>query len=288
MFTDGPVTPMHLETLIDLLRDAAPKKLNAQTIALLLQPDGLPKLNPDRGQTKQAIVAAQDLGLIERHEGFLVLTIERKEKRTTREIILEAIEVRVLANREAEPYFALFYSYLLALGKRADDPKKTRDQWASEFNTQAFGNQKQPNPFNADKVSGLHRWFRYAGLGWYDPADVFQCNPYERLVRALPAIFNGDRKLQGTDFMERLARACPRLDGGAIFRQAAHSYNEADRVCTIGLSHALVDLHLDGRLILHCPQDSSGWSMQEADPLPLDNRRFRSARIDFVELSKAR
>src|SRR5438094_5076078 len=139
MFTDGPVTPVHLETLIDLLRDAGPKKLDAQTVALLLQPEGLPKLNPDRGQTKQALAAAEDLGLAERQEGYLALAIERKDKRSTREIVLAALDARVLASREAEPYFALFYSYLLGLGKKAGDPKKTREQWASEFNTQAFG-----------------------------------------------------------------------------------------------------------------------------------------------------
>jgi hypothetical protein len=287
MFTDGPVTPVHLETLIDLLRDAGPRKLDAQTAALLLQPEGLPKLNPDRGQTKQAIAAAEDLGLLERQEGVLVLTIERKDKRSTREIVLDALDARVLATREAEPYFALFYSYLLGLGKKAGEPKKTREQWASEFNAQAFGSQKQPDPFNATKLTGLHRWFRYAGLGWYDPADVFQCNPNERLRRALPRIFDGKRKLQGGAFMERLARACPELDGGTLFRQAVPAYNDADRVLTLGLSHALVDLHLDGQVVLHCPQDSSGFSLGEADP-PLDNQTLRSARIDFVEWRKAR
>ena len=287
MFTDGPVTPIHLETLIDLLRDAGTRKFDAQTVALILQPEGLPKLNPDRGQTKQAIAAAEDLGLAQRQEGFLALTIERKDKRSTRELVLDALDARVLSSPEVEPYFALFYSYLLGLGKKAGDRKKSPEQWASEFNTQAFGNQKQPNPFNATKLSGLHRWFRYSGLGWYDPADAFQCNPYERLLRALHTIFEGKRKLQGNAFMERIAQSCPELDGGAIFRQAVPTYNDADRVCSLGLSHALVDLHLDGQVVLHCPQDSSGWSLQEADP-PLDNQTFRSARIDFVELPKAR
>jgi hypothetical protein len=287
MFTDGPVTPIHLQTLIDLLRDAGTKKLDAQTAAVLLQPEGLPALNPKREQTKQTLAAAEDLGLLKREEGFLVLTIERKDKRSTREIVLAALDARVLASREAEPYFALFYSYLLGLGKKAGDSKKTREQWASEFNTQAFGSQKQPDPFNATKLTGLHRWFRYAGLGWYDPADIFQPNPYERLRRALPTAFDGKRKLQGGAFMEGLARECPELDGGALFRQAVPTYNEADRVLTLGLSHALVDLHQDGHLVLHCPQDSSGFSLAEADP-PLDNKTFRSARIDFVEWCKTR
>jgi len=279
---------MHLETLIGLLRDFGPRTLDAQTTALLLQPDGLPKLNPDRVQTKQALAAAEDLCLLRRQEGFLNLTIVRKDKRSTREIVLQALDARVLATREAEPYFALFYSYLVGLGKKAGDPKKTREQWASEFNRQVFGNQKQPDPFNATKLTGLYRWFRYAGLGWYDPANVFQCNPYERLRRALPKIFDSKRKLQGSAFMEGLEKICPELDGGAIFRQAIPNYNDADHVCSLGLSHALVDLHLDGQVVLHCPQDSSGWSLQEADPLPLDNQTFRSARIDFVEWRKTR
>jgi hypothetical protein len=287
MFTDDRVPPIHLETLIDLLREARSKELDAQTIPFLLQPDGLPDVKPERGHSKLALKAAQELGIVQRDQGSVTLLIERKDKRSTREIVLEALESHVLSSLEVEPYFALYYSYLLGLGKKADDRKKTRDQWASEFNAQVFRGQKQSNPFNADKVSGLHRWFRYAGLGWYDPAGVFQCNPYERLRRALPRIFEGKRKLQGGPFMEGLAGACPELDGGVVFRQAVPTYNDADRVCTLGLSHALVDLHLDGHLVLHCPQDSSGWSLQEADP-PLDNQTLRSARIDFVEWRKAR
>src|SRR5207237_9978712 len=100
MFTDGPVTPIHLETLIDLLRDAGPRKLDAQTVALLLQPDGLPTMKPDREQTKQALKAAQDLGLTERQDSALALTIERKDKRSTREVVLDALDARVLSTRE--------------------------------------------------------------------------------------------------------------------------------------------------------------------------------------------
>lgn len=285
MFTDGPVTPIHLETLIDILRDAGSKNLDAETAGLLLQPDALPAVNTKREQTKQVLAAAADLGLVLRQDGILVLTIERKDNRTTRDIVLEAIDERVLCDREAEPYFALFYSYLLGLGKRAGE-KKNREERVSEFNSQVFRGQKQSDQFNETKLTGLHRWLRYAGLGWYYPADVFQCNPYERLRRALGKIFDGKRKIQGGHFMQRLAEVCPELDGGAIFREAVPTFNEADHVCSLGLSHAMVDLHLDGHLILHCPQDSNGWSLHEADP-PLDNQTLRSARIDFVELRKA-
>ena len=42
MFTDGPVTPTHLETLIDLLRDAGARKLDVPTAAVLCSPRACP------------------------------------------------------------------------------------------------------------------------------------------------------------------------------------------------------------------------------------------------------
>src|SRR5207244_4373352 len=110
MFTDGPVTPVHLETLLDLLREVGSRKVDAQALALMVQPQGLPKLNPDRAQTKQAVGAAEELGLTRREDGALLLTTEKRDKRTTREVVLDALDARVLANRDVEPYFALFYS----------------------------------------------------------------------------------------------------------------------------------------------------------------------------------
>jgi len=285
MFTDQPVTPMRLETLIDLLRNLTNRKLRREMLLEMLQPDGLPNLDPSRVQAKQTLKAAIELRLIkdDDEDKYIKLTFDRKDKRTTRQIVHAALDSIVLSDTRVEPYFALFYSYLLSL-KADANVKKTAKEWARDFERDVQGGQRSDNPFNEPKCTGLHRWMGYAGLGWYDPAEVFQPNPYERLFRSLNTIFAGETKLTGEAFMQRMAVACPELDGGDIFRQAYAHYDPGMLVCTLGLSHALIALHDDDLIRLYCPRDSRGWSIETAEP-PSDES-LQSARIDTIELLK--
>ena len=82
--------------------------------------------------------------------------------------------------------------------------------------------------------------------------------------------------------MEKLAATCPELDGGDIFRQANPSWEKSDKKCTLGLSHALIELHLDQVIRLACPADSAGWSIKDAEP-PGDED-FKSEKFDSLEL----
>ena len=82
--------------------------------------------------------------------------------------------------------------------------------------------------------------------------------------------------------MTRLAEYCPELDGGTIFLESNPTYDPDRRRCTLGLGHALVELHLDQVLRLHCPPDSDGWDIREA-AARRDARYLRSERIDRVE-----
>ena len=122
------------------------------------------------------------------------------------------------------------------------------------------------------------------GLGWYDPAGSFQANPYDRVARAFPALFAGKSKLSSDEFMNGLAASCPELDGGTIFRQANRDWNGADKQCSPGLSHALIELHEDGVIRLDCPADCQEWSLKEAEP-PRDDW-FKGDRIASVEWRK--
>jgi hypothetical protein len=124
----------------------------------------------------------------------------------------------------------------------------------------------------------------YMGLGWYDPSGVFQPNPYFRLQRSLRTIFGKTKRLSIDEFMSRLASACPELDGGDIFKRSNKQYDTQARNCTLGLSHALVDLHLDDYIKLFCPQDSRGWSVESAEPP--SEEALKSGRIATVELLK--
>jgi hypothetical protein len=284
MFTDGPVTPIRVETLIDLMRGLSSRRVDRELLRQLLQPEGLPNFDPEkRDQSQQTIKAALELRIIaEDTDGALKLTVERKDKRTARQILLAALDEFVLSCTEIEPYFSLFYSYLLSLDA-GGCIEKSNDEWAVDFERDVFGGQRPNNPFNKEKLTGLHRWLSYTGLGWYDTSEVFQPNPYERLRRCLGVIFADDAKLTGEKFMHRLSEACPELDGGVMFRQAVGGYDPTAKVCTLGLSHALIDLHQEGWIHLNCPRDSRGWSIEAAEP-PSDS--LQSGRIDTVELVK--
>ena len=290
MFTDQPVTPTRVETLLNLMRDFSERKFTREILIDLLQPDGLPAHNPGKTQAKQTISAATELGLIiEDDEKRLKTIFKSTDKRDSRRILLDSLDAKVLANTEIEPYFALFYSYLLALN--ADGTKNQNGStWASNFQRDVFGDERPANPFNDTKLTGLNRWFGYAGLGWYDTGGttgVFQPNPYDRLLRRLQLIFGKDKKLTSEIFMERLTEFCPELDGGEIFMQAHRFrvYDAAAKTCTLGLSHALIDLHQDQKIRLNCPIDSRGWSIELAEPPNSDG--LESGRIDSIEFLKS-
>jgi hypothetical protein len=281
MFTDEPVTPARIEVLIDLLR-SLPTAIERSTAVALLQPEALPGVTPNSKQGTLAVSAAIQLNLI--NDGTsLRLTFERSDPRTTRDLVLDAFDRRVMGSDEVEPYFARFYSFLLQMG--SSDAAHEKKIWANQFNQQFYGGlaPEMPNPFNGEKITGMHRWLHYAGLGWYDPKKAFQCNPYDRIRRALPKLFGKARRLADEDFIAALAGQCPEMDGGRFFDEVAQKsqYASGHRL-SAGLSHALVELHLDNELKLECSSDSGGWSLSEAEPPAI-----LAERLDYVEWTHA-
>jgi hypothetical protein len=276
VFTHEPTTPARLEALLELVRV---RRWTEKSVSDVLQPTTLPAVTASRGQADATLSAAKQLGLIEVSDsGFLSPKFDSKAP--VRDGVLAAFDERVLGGGEVEPYFAAFYSFLLSRNEEGARQRKAID-WVGAF-VEANPWAGAPNPFNKDKLSGMHRWLAYAGLGWYDPSDVFQCNPYERLRRRLPAVFATKRSLAAKDFFAALATACPELDGGETFRRAVPEGDRPERRCTLGLCHALIELHLDGVLRLHCPGDSDGWFIGHAAP-PVGGA-IESDRIFRVEL----
>jgi hypothetical protein len=282
MFTDDAVTPVRLEILVDLLRECR-QGLTREEAYRLLQPEPL-KPDPKFAPARATIRAGLELQVIEEDQGGkLSLTIHCRKQSETRSAILSAFDKLVLRSTHVEKYFALFYSYYLGLGKRVYEMQNlSREEWAIEFNKVAFNNVPQVNRFNEPKHKGLEAWFGYVGLGWFDPRGSFQANPYDRLLRTLPELFGRQRKLDADGFVTKLGATCPELDGGEFFSQTNREWQSSERKCSLGLSHALIELHLDGVVRLNCPADSAGWSVGEAEP-PSDEN-FRSDRFAAIEL----
>ncbi len=281
MFTDDYITPMRVEALLELLHECRDESLTTEQVDRLLQP--VSKAHDRRPQAEAVRAAAEELTLVAPDKKHVRLTIDLS-KQTPRDALLAAIDEQVLSDTQVEPYFALFFSYVLGRGKLGAQSRKA-DEWAAAFNAEVAKASRNGNQFNKTKVSGLHRWLSYAGLGWYDPARTFQANPYERLRRKLPVIFNGKKQLTSQGFMEALAKHCKELDGGEIFLDANPSYRVEEKTCTLGLAHALVDLHCDKVIRLHCPRDSGGWNLSACEPTPrFDTTTFVSSRIEFIDI----
>lgn len=281
MFTDGPATPVRLEVLLDVLTKYS-SGLKRDAIYNLLQP--APLSGGSQNTAKNTLSAALQLGLVEEKQSVIKINKNYDKEKSAKENILRAADQAVLSNLDIEPYLSLFYAYYLGLNKEVYQRARfSREDWAIQFNKDVFNNEPQANPFNATKHTGLDRWFSYLGLGWFDCSEQFQANPFERLLRTLPVIFGGKSKMYGDRFMLQLAKVCPELDGGEIFLQANkyRSYKVEDKQCTLGLSHALVDLHEDGIIQLDCPVDSPGWNIEQA--LPLRDDTIKSDRITLIE-----
>jgi hypothetical protein len=140
------------------------------------------------------------------------------------------------------------------------------------------------NPFNPTKEGALSRWLVWAGLGW-TYGGTFICNPYERLERSLPVLFEEQTRLSAKEFATRLGDTCPELDGGSIYREVWPDWNFEQRRFTLGVSHALIDLHITGRIVLHALPDARGWSVADAEP-PNDRKTLRGAVVDHIELGE--
>ena len=286
MFTDNPVTPMHLESLLSFVRVHSKKNLTRDIIKGAFQP---PSLTDNQTQSNTAIRAAISLGLlIESDDKTIIPTKALSGKESIDECLKKALDEKVLCSLDVEKYLSLFYGFVLGLNQNVFE--KTKDDWVINFNRDVckfvfIDNEEDENRFNSTKLSGLHRWFSYMGLGWYDQKDEFNCNPFERISRSLSKVFGRESKLECNDFMTALSRVCPELDGGEIFLQANQRYDRDAKQCTLGLSHALIELHSTKQLVLYCPKDSDGWSIASAGPTN-DGKTLVGDRISHVELGK--
>jgi len=140
MFSDQPVTPRRVEIVLDVITAygrSAP--LRKEQLLELVQPETLPGFNTKaestRSQGESALRAARELELIEEQEGGWVPrdTYRESRKDDTRTVVRRALDARVLADTEVEPYFAHVRDRLAAvligrLVARREGAQRERDE----------------------------------------------------------------------------------------------------------------------------------------------------------------
>lgn len=281
MFTDSPTIPAQLEVLLDVVHAMQQRRVSDDSLKQLIQPKGLTGLGANSMQVTHHLSAARALGLVKEVNGDVRLSYKVLGGHQPRAAILAAFDGIALANDQVEKWAGRFYAYLIV----QDDDTLQMDSaraMADRFMANLPITVDKTNPMNDTKYRALERWYVYVGLGWIDPDGAFTPDPADRLRRSLPMIWAEDRTLDADQFLDRLAKACPELDGGALFNEVTTlTYNPSARSCTQALATALRRLHDEGELKLHCPADSKGWSLEKAGLSPV--RGEMSSRFDAVE-----
>lgn len=286
MFTDNPTIPAQLEVLLEVVYASRHRRSDADALRQLMQPKGLPDLTESSRQSALHLSAAQELGLVHvDDDGNVKLSYPVRGGHHAMSAILTAFDRVALADASVEKWAGRFYAYLTVnetvASSTADDIDRLTHQFMADL-AQAVDN---GNAMNKDKYRALVRWYVYVGLGWFDPASNFVPDPTDRIRRSLHLIWGKDRRLESDEFMERLGRTCPELDGGALFAEStSRYYNASARQCTQAVAGALRRLHGEGDLSLHCPSDSKGWSIDRGGSNPVPGEA--STRIDFVERAR--
>jgi hypothetical protein len=277
MFLDSLATPRRLETLLNLIYSFEKENYSKDDVIHLLQPDGLPELNPNRQQANDNIKAAKFLEILEEKHNLLKFKVPMNNK-NVKEIIIHSFDTHILNRFEVkqkviEPWFALFYSYIL--GRNEKMIKGQGGNWEVAFSNDLFRGLSQPNPFNETKYGSYLRWYGYLGLGWTDHYDVFQLNPYDRIKRSLNKIFNDEKNMEMDIFVNKLGEICPELDGGKVFLMANPGWNKVDRKLSLGVSRALFEMHLDGIIRLVGIKDHRNfWNIEKINPLLDDDLKI--------------
>jgi hypothetical protein len=218
MFTDKPTTPNRIEVLLELVHAMRQRKLDRTAVRKLLQPKGLSGLTDKSDQANETLKAARELDLIEEDStGSFRPAWTGRKSFVAKDLLIKALDEKVLSSTEIEPWFARFFSYVITKEEDWLVPGKDAGQrWSTAFNRDLYGGQPPKNPLNPDKYSDLLNWMGYAGLGWYDSQENFIPSPYDRVRRKLDDIFGKKSKLTSDDFMHNLAFHCPELDGGTM------------------------------------------------------------------------
>lgn len=271
MFTDNPTIPAQLEVLLDVVYTMRQRKASAESLRQMIQPDKLPDLTPSSRQFANHLSAALELKLVkEDHNKDIRLAYNVRGEHEVKPVILGAFDRIALADARVEKWAGRFYAYLIVQDDDTIADTEKGEVLANRFMADLPSSVDQGNPMNKDKYRALERWYRYVGLGWTDPSGAFIPDPTERLRRVLPLIWQKDRSLEGVEFLDRLSRVCPELDGGALFREVTSGiYVPSHLQCTQALAAGLRRLHEERLLRLHCPADSKGWSLEKAGLSPV-------------------
>jgi len=289
MFMDGTATSNRLETLVKVLMSDKMPDMDEDTLKIILAPRSLPEFS--NTQPTDLLSAGKELGLLTYSKDAKKIQKIDPNGKSAKQKLLEILDGNVLSKTDVEPYFAKYYSFILFNDIELSNSNKILIDLVTEANQKIVGFSEN-NPFNDTKLSSYLPWYSYVGLTETIRKDrnsivSSAAHPYERIERKLDDIFQSQKLLQIEDFMQNLGSHCPELDCGEIFNSVNSAGNQNHNQITRGVSNALIELHVNGRIVLDCPLDSDGWSFHSSivdASLPQEPNPLKSTKIYSVKL----
>ena len=257
---DQTATSNRLETLAKILTAKHMPILDEATLNYLLAPKSLPEF--ESSQSKNIISAGKEIGLISYVENSKTIKKLSSNGKTAKEFLIEYLDKKVLSEIAVEPYFAKFYSYALLRQIPLTNNLEANGELAERAREDVVGFEGN-NRFNDTKLGKYLPWYFYLGLTQVNKKSspvTSETYPYERIKRKLKDIFTTSKKLPVDVFMEHLGNSCPELDNGEIFYSVNSNQSSGERTITLGVSNVLIELHMNGHIVLDCPLDSDGWN----------------------------
>jgi hypothetical protein len=278
LLNDAPATPHRMYSFLRLIHEL--ESPDRQQLFDLVQPQ---ELDPD-DQGRQDVVEivfenAVKCGLIEE-------TSDATRRIVLRGDALEAIRsldgfrchmqrvvLGVTDSTKPNELFSLFSAWYAA--QNADVIRSSPSQLAIRFNEQIYPGEVQQR-FNETKFNGWRQWAVFLGLGWvfrYGARQVLIPSAYSRVKDALCKVSSGAETISMKEFVDRLGKACPELDGGDLFRRSyliSRSGVNAQQL-SLMVSSALRALHADGTIKLVKERDAISWYL-----FPAQGQEFHS------------
>lgn len=270
ILNNSRVTPMRLHALARLV-SRFPSQ-DRESISRLLQPPGL---EADEQLINELVRAARSIQLVDEDAQTKAITLQvSADAVQTVDVFRVTLQRLTLgANTDDQPNFLLSLFTAWYAAQDGEVLAWTPKEYEEKFSEQLFGSAStDTRPFNTTKYNGWRMWAEFLGWGWMmsmGSSEVFVPDAYQRvagvLSQSLPP--NGG-SIEFRAFIEHLARYCPELDGGVLYRQAwqaSHGGILRGNQVSLMLSNALRGLHDAGAITLLRNLDSPDmWALYPA------------------------
>lgn len=239
------VTTLQKSTPTDIIDLVQPLELVGQTSSKEAQ-----------STARNALKIAEECGLIVENQDHLLELLVSPEQVETMSAFQNYMRGAILGVTEEgkSNYLLNLFSAWYAVQDERVFAELLRIGYDGPFNDQMFPD-ASGRPFNSTKFTTWRRWANFLGLGWplrVGAREILVPDATERIEPLLPLLFQERLRLLFGQFMERLARLCPELDGGKLFThcwQASRGAEDHGKRLSLMLSTALRTL--DGLNIIH-------------------------------------